>query len=51
MLSLTAAFSEETRLIGIGTINDINLYREMVGAGITDYLIKPVKSQSATSSE
>ncbi len=25
MLSLTAAFTEDTRLIGIGTINDINL--------------------------
>lgn len=46
MLSLTAAFSEQTRLIGIGTINDINLYREMVGAGITDYLIKPVTEKS-----
>ncbi len=46
MLSLTAAFSEQTRLIGIGTINDINLYREMVGAGITDYLIKPVTEKA-----
>ncbi|RMD61300.1 MAG: pilus assembly protein CpaE [Alphaproteobacteria bacterium] len=46
MLSLTAAFSEETRLIGIGTINDINLYREMVGAGITDYLVKPVTEKA-----
>jgi len=46
MLSLTAAFTEDTRLIGIGTINDINLYREMVGAGITDYLIKPVTEKA-----
>lgn len=46
MLSLTAAFSEQTRLIGIGTINDINLYREMVGAGITDYLVKPITEKS-----
>jgi len=46
MLSLTAAFSEQTRLIGIGTINDINLYREMVGAGITDYLIKPITEKA-----
>ncbi|MFQ6017106.1 MAG: CpaE family protein [Kiloniellaceae bacterium] len=46
MLSLTAAFTEETRLIGIGTINDINLYREMVGAGITDYLVKPVTEKA-----
>lgn len=46
MLSLTAAFSEDTRLIGIGTINDINLYREMVGAGVTDYLVKPVTEKA-----
>jgi pilus assembly protein CpaE len=46
MLSLTAAFTEDTRVIGIGTINDINLYREMVGAGITDYLVKPVTEKA-----
>jgi len=46
MLSLTAAFSERTRLIGIGNINDINLYREMIGAGITDYLIKPITEKA-----
>lgn len=46
MLSLTAAFSEQTRLIGIGTINDINLYREMIGAGITDYLVKPITEKA-----
>jgi len=46
MLSLTAAFSEQTRLIGIGAINDVNLYREMVGAGITDYLVKPVTEKA-----
>jgi pilus assembly protein CpaE len=46
MLSLTAAFTEDTRLIGIGTINDINLYREMVGAGITDYLVKPITEKA-----
>lgn len=46
MLSLTAAFTEDTRLIGVGTVNDINLYREMVGAGITDYLVKPVSEKA-----
>ena len=42
MLSLTTAFSEDTRLIGIGEMNDISLYRELTGAGVTDYLVKPV---------
>ncbi len=46
MLSLTAAFSEDTRLIGIGTINDIDLYRELTEAGVTDYLVKPVTEKA-----
>ena len=46
MLSLTAAFTEETHLIGIGEINDIALYRELTEAGVTDYLVKPVSEKS-----
>jgi pilus assembly protein CpaE len=46
MLSLTAAFSEETRLVGIGSINDIGLYRELTEAGVTDYLVKPVTEKA-----
>ncbi|MDH3475276.1 MAG: AAA family ATPase [Rhodospirillales bacterium] len=46
MLSLTTAATEETRLIGIGEINDISLYRELTGAGVTDYLVKPVSEKA-----
>ncbi len=46
MLSLTAAFTEDTRLVGIGSMNDINLYREMIGAGISDYLVKPITEKA-----
>lgn len=46
MLSLTAAFTEDTRLIGIGAINDIALYRELTEAGITDYLVKPITEKA-----
>jgi pilus assembly protein CpaE len=46
MLSLTAAFTEDTHLIGIGEINDIALYRELTEAGVTDYLVKPVSEKS-----
>ncbi len=46
MLSLTTAASEETRLIGIGEINDISLYRELTGAGVTDYLVKPITEKT-----
>jgi pilus assembly protein CpaE len=46
MLSLTAAFTEETRLIGIGEINDIALYRELTEAGVSDYLVKPISENA-----
>ncbi len=46
MLSLTTAATDETRLIGIGEINDISLYRELTGAGVTDYLVKPITEKA-----
>jgi pilus assembly protein CpaE len=46
MLSLTAAFTDDTHLIGIGEINDIALYRELIEAGVTDYLVKPVSEKA-----
>ena len=49
MLSLTTAFTEDTRLIGIGEINDVSLYRELTGAGVTDYLVKPVSEKALAS--
>ncbi len=49
MLSLTTAFPEETRLIGIGNINDISLYRELTEAGVLDYLVKPVSERALAS--
>jgi pilus assembly protein CpaE len=42
MLPIIAAFAEDTRVIAIGALNDIELYREMIEAGISDYLVKPV---------
>ena len=46
MLSFTSAFTEETRLIGIGEVNDVELYRELTSAGVTDYLVKPVTERA-----
>ena len=46
MLSFTTAFPEDTRLIGIGELNDIELYRELTNAGVTDYLVKPVSERA-----
>jgi pilus assembly protein CpaE len=46
MLSLTAAVTDGTRLIGIGAVNDIALYRELTEAGVTDYLVKPITEKA-----
>ena len=46
IMSLTAALSEETRIIGIGEVNDIGLYREIIDSGATDYVIKPVTEKA-----
>ena len=48
MLSLVTAFPPETRLIGVGSVNDISLYRELTEAGIVDYLVKPISEKNLT---
>ena len=45
MLSLLTAVPDGVRLVGIGTTNDITLYRELTEAGILDYLVKPVSER------
>lgn len=34
-----------TRFLAIGSINDVSLYRQLVGLGVSDYLVKPVSSE------
>lgn len=46
LLPIIAAFAEQTKLIAIGTANDISLYREMIEAGVAEYLVKPVPEKS-----
>jgi Flp pilus assembly CpaE family ATPase len=48
MLPIIAAFAEDTRVIAIGAVNDIELYREMIEAGISDYLVKPIGEKALT---
>ena len=48
MLPIIAAFAEDTRVIAIGAVNDIELYREMIDAGISDYLVKPIGEKALT---
>lgn len=40
--ALGGACAEGTAAAVIGPVNDVNLYRRMVGMGISDYLVKPV---------
>lgn len=49
MLSLRAATPETTKIIGIGSVNDIAVYREIVESGATDYLVKPVTEKALAS--
>src|SRR6478672_760505 len=41
---LTAVCDSGTRVIVIGRINDVGLYRELVRRGVSDYLIAPVNT-------
>lgn len=43
---LGAACAEDTAAIVIGPVNDVNLYRHLVGMGVSDYLVKPVQTEA-----
>lgn len=49
ILSLSAAIPDGTKIIGIGSINDISVYREIVDSGACDYLVKPVTEKALVS--
>lgn len=36
----------DTRLLALGEVNDVNLYRRLRGAGADDYLVKPLDLES-----
>jgi pilus assembly protein CpaE len=42
---LVSLCGQDVKLIAIGTANDIGLYRQMIGSGITDYLVKPLNNE------
>lgn len=39
--TLAHACEPQTRVIAIGTVNDIELYRKLLDMGLTEYLVKP----------
>ncbi len=42
---LAGVCNEGTAAIIIGPVNDVYLYRKMVGMGVSDYLVRPVKPE------
>ncbi|HEY8190591.1 MAG TPA: AAA family ATPase [Micavibrio sp.] len=44
--TLAAHCPEGTAAIVIGPVNDVNLYRRLIGMGISDYLVRPVKVEA-----
>ncbi len=45
MHELAQLCGPQTRFLAIGSINDVSLYRQLVGLGVADYLVKPVSSE------
>lgn len=45
MDALAEVCEAHTRVVAIGTANDIGLYRALVGLGVSDYLVKPVSGE------
>ncbi len=43
--ALGGVCNENTAAIIIGPVNDVNLYRRLVGMGVSDYLVRPVKTE------
>ncbi|MCB1556395.1 MAG: type II secretion protein ATPase [Alphaproteobacteria bacterium] len=44
--SLAGSCAEGTAAIVVGPVNDVNLYRKMVGMGVSDYLVKPLDPEA-----
>ncbi len=40
---LASCCREDTAAIVIGPVNDVYLYRKLIGMGVSDYLVKPIK--------
>ncbi len=42
IMPIVATFADGTKIIAIGSVNDIGLYHEMIESGAIEYLVKPV---------
>lgn len=43
--TLAGSCAEGTAAIVVGPVNDVNLYRRMIGMGVSDYLVRPLKTE------
>ncbi|HYD65316.1 hypothetical protein [Azospirillum sp.] len=43
---LASMAGPDTRLVGLGSANDIDLYRDLISAGASDYLVKPLAPEA-----
>jgi pilus assembly protein CpaE len=46
ILPIMATFPGDMKIIVIGSLNDIALYRDMIEAGVIEYLVKPVTEKA-----
>jgi pilus assembly protein CpaE len=44
-----AVAGEETKIVALGAVNDVTLFRDLLAAGATDYLVKPPTRESLAS--
>ncbi len=44
--ALAEVCDPDTRVIALGTVNDVNLYRDLREMGVEDYLVKPVAPEA-----
>ena len=45
LASLAEVCDEGTQVVTVGDVNDIGLYRRLVGVGVNDYLVKPISAE------
>ncbi|MFZ5789202.1 MAG: P-loop NTPase [Pseudomonadota bacterium] len=48
LLPIVASFIDDTKVIAIGNVNDVQFYHEVIEAGVADYLVKPITEKALT---
>jgi pilus assembly protein CpaE len=48
LLPIVAAFMDNTKVIAVGNVNDVQFYHEVIEAGVADYMVKPITEKALT---